>query len=393
MEEAIVRLELGQKEIILIGTAHVSNESVEQVRRVISEEKPERVCVEMDKGRFANMRDEKSWSKMDIFKILAEKKGLFMLASLVLSSFQKKIGLGVGIKPGQEMLEAINICESLDIPYSLSDREVQVTLRRAWGKAGFWDKNKLLASLIASVFSKEELSEEEIEKMKNKNALQNMMEDLGEYLPKVKGVLIDERDRYLATNIYKQKANKIVAVIGAGHMSGIVECLHKLQDEKLTTDLSDIEVIPPKGILSKVLPFIVPAAVLGLFVYGFIDKGAEMTLNMAIAWVIANGAGGLIGGVLALAHPFTILAGAISAPVTSVNPAFGVGFVTGPLEAYLRKPTVGDLEELQRGLKGFFSYYKNRFTHAIVVLMFTTIGSLVGTALGLKFIIDLLGGA
>ena len=194
-EETVTRLNIKDREYILIGTAHVSKESVDEVEQRITEERPDMVCVEIDQTRYKSMMEGQDWSSLNIYQVLKARKGFLLIANLVLSSFQRRLGKDLGVSPGEEMKRSIQVADSLGIPYSFCDREIHVTLRRAWKKSGFWGKNKMLAALLSSIFTKEKVTSEELETLKEKSAIQDMMEELASYLPAVKKVLIDERDQ------------------------------------------------------------------------------------------------------------------------------------------------------------------------------------------------------
>ena len=388
--ENIERITLENKEILLVGTAHVSKESVEEVRRVIEEEHPDRVCVEIDKTRYTAITEGQNWKSLNIYQVLRERKGFLMIANLVLSAFQKRIGADMGIKPGEEMKQAIEVADELNIPFSFCDRELQVTLRRAWANSNFWNKNKMLAALFGSIFSKEKITEEELENLKKKSALQDMMEELAKYLPSVKEVLIDERDQYLATKIFTSAGEKVVAVVGAGHMAGIINWLEKLEQKTVSEDLRAIEEVPPRGKITKVLPYLIPAAVAALIIAGFFRSGWEEALSMLWVWILVNGSLSAVGALIALAHPLTIVISFAAAPITSMNPTIGVGIVTGLIEAVVRKPRVEDFENLHEDIQSFKGFYRNRFTHILLVFLFSTIGSAVGTFIGIPYLSALL---
>ncbi|MBN2737027.1 MAG: TraB/GumN family protein [Spirochaetales bacterium] len=387
MSETITRLNLSGREFILIGTAHVSQESVDEVKQTIIEEKPDRVCIEIDEGRYNNLTQKSGWKDMSIVKVLKEGRGFLMLANLVLSSFQKRLGLDLGVKPGEEMLAALEIAKEQNIPFSFCDREVQITLRRAWSKSGLWGKNKMLAAMLSSIFVKEELSREDIEKLKEKNALQNMMEELAEYMPTVKSVLIDERDQFLATKIYKSEGTKVVAVVGAGHVPGLVDWLEKLDKKECSDSLEEISQVPKKSPVSKIVPFLIPAVYIGLIVFVGLNSNVETTLDMIKTWIILNGSLAAIGALVALAHPLVILLAFIAAPLTSLNPLLAVGVLTGMLQYFLKKPKVDDFERLNDDITTFRGFYKNRFTHILLVFILSNIGSALGTIIaGVPFI-------
>jgi pheromone shutdown-related protein TraB len=388
--ETITRLLVGDREFILVGTAHVSKDSVEEVREVILKEEPERVCIEIDETRYNSLIKKQRWQNLNIGQVLRERKGFLLLANLVLSSFQRRLGVEMGVAPGEEMLMAVNVCQEQGIPFNLCDRDIQVTLRRAWSRSSFWGKNKMLAAMLSSIFTREKLDAEEIEKLKHRSTFQNMMEELASFLPSVKEVLIDERDRYLATRVYNAVGKKIVAVIGAGHVEGIVENLQALEAGTVENDTSALEAIPQRKKISRVLPYLVPAIIVGLIVAGFFRSGWELSLSMMWKWILVNGTLSAIGSLLALAHPITIAAAFLGAPITSLNPTIGVGLVTGIIEATLRKPRVTDFENLPEDLLSFRGFFRNRITHILLVFLFSSIGSTLGTFIGIPYLTTLL---
>ncbi len=390
--QTVTRLTLGDREFILLGTAHVSRDSVDEVRRTITEEKPDHVCVEIDAQRYKTLTEGQDWSKLSIDKVLKERKGFLLLANLVLSSFQKRLGENLGVKPGEEMKAAIDAAAEEEIPHTLADREIQVTLRRAWVHSSLWNKMKMLASLLASIFSTEKLSEEEIEELKNRSALQDMLEELADYLPSVKEVLIDERDRYLAANIFNAGGSRVVAVIGAGHVRGIIEWLYAFHEGRAETGLDEISTVPSPSKINKVLPWVLPAIIVGLIAAGFVRSGWDQGMKMFLYWVVVNGSLSAAGAIAALAHPLTILLSFIAAPFTSLNPTIGVGIVTGLFEGYIRRPRVSDFENLQTDILSVRGFFRNRFTHALVVFFLSSIGSAAGTFIAFPFLLSLLSG-
>jgi len=388
--DTISRLQIGEREFILVGTAHVSKASVEEVREVIHGEEPDRVCIEIDETRYNSLIKKQHWQNLNIGQVLRERKGFLLLANLVLSSFQRRLGVEMGVAPGEEMLAAVQVCQEQGIAFSLCDRDIQVTLRRAWARSSFWGKNKMLAAMLSSIFTREKLDPEEIERLKNRSTFQNMMEELASFLPSVKEVLIDERDRYLATRLYNAEGKKIVAVIGAGHVEGIIENLRALEAGTLENDTSSLVTIPPRKKISRVLPYLVPTIILGLIVAGFFRSGWQLSLSMMWKWILVNGTLSAIGSLLALAHPITIAAAFLGAPITSLNPTIGVGLVTGIIEATLRKPRVTDFENLPEDLLSFRGFFRNRITHILLVFLFSSIGSSLGTFIGIPYLTSLL---
>ncbi len=386
MSQTATTVQLQGREITIIGTAHVSRGSVDEVCAYIEAQKPDHVCVEIDAARYNSLISGAGWSQLNIYQVIRSRKGFLLLGNLVLSSFQKRIGMDLGVKPGEEMRAAIETAEANQIPFSFCDRDIQTTLKRAWVKTGFWGKNKLLAALLSSVFSREKFDAEEIEKLKQTSAVESMMAELAEYLPSVKHVLIDERDRYLATRIYQSPGERPVAVVGAGHVPGIVAWLERLDRGQASTDLSDIDSVPPPKPISKLLPYVVPAVILGLIVSGFVRTGWQGGFDILLRWFLVNGTLSALGALVALAHPVTIIASFLAAPITSMNPTIGVGMVSGLMEAGLRKPRVIDFETLQDDILTVRGFFHNRLTHILLVFFFSTLGSAVGTFIALPFL-------
>ena len=392
--------------IKLIGTAHVSRESIEEVKNVINEEKPDMVCVELDEGRYNSIIQNDNWEKLDLTKVFREGKGFLLIANLVLGSFQRRLGNELGVKPGEEMKAALETARDLGIKHSLCDREVQITLRRAWARCGLWSKAKLLSALLASAFTNEKLSEQEIENLKNRNELDGMMGELAEYLPGVKATLIDERDRYLAAKIWtstvpcaeQEENQKIIAVIGAGHLQGIKSHLEKLDSEEdgasgvCAADVGELDLIPPPGVFSKAAGFIIPAAIVILIGAGFISSGVDVGVSMLLRWVLWNGSLAALGTLIALGHPLAILVSFLGAPIATLNPFIGVGIFSGLVQVLFRKPRVADVQNISEDATSVKGVYRNRITRALLVFFLSSIGGAIGNFVSFPAIARLLGG-
>ena len=378
MKQTVRRIEVNGREIILVGTAHISKESIEEAAAIIRTEHPDRVCVELDEGRLKSIRNEKGWQELDIVKVLKEGKGFLLLANLVLSSFQKRMGEDVGVKPGDELKEAVRVAEEENIPTSLVDRPIHITLQRAWAKNNLWGKAKLLATLIGSAFSDEDLSAEDIENLKEQGAMEGMMEELAKYLPTVKEVLIDERDRYLASNIWESEGTKVVAVLGAGHLPGTEAIIREIAEGKRSSDTSDIASIPPKGIGSKIAGLVIPLAIVALIAAGFFMGGAATSTQMLINWLLWNGSLAAIGTLIAFGHPLAILTAFVCAPIATLNPFIGVGLFSGLAQAWVKKPQVRDMENLASDVTTVRGFYKNRISHILLIFFLSSLGGAIG---------------
>ena len=392
-------LELAGRRIILIGTAHVSRESVDEVVAAIDSEKPDMVCVELDANRWRSMTSPDAWEKTDIIKIIKDGKAFLLLATLALSAFQKRMGADSGVKPGEEMIAAVHAAEAAGIPYTFCDRDVQTTLRRAWGRSNLWNKTKLMAQLIASAFGSEKPDAAEIEKLKNKSELDQMMNELADYLPSVKETLIDERDRYLAARIWSSAGQKIVAVIGAGHADGVVSWLERMAGSgtdtnpgtgkagaPASTDVSDLDTIPPPGLIARSAGWLVPILIVGLIVAGFFTSGAEASLNLVVRWLLLNGSLAALGALLCFAHPLTIIVSFLAAPIGTLNPLVAVGLFSGVTEAWLRKPRVSDFQSLAGDVATIRGFYTNKVTHILLVFFLSSLGGAIGNFIALPIL-------
>ena len=390
-------LNFGERTITLIGTAHVSAESVAQVENTIKELKPDSVAIELDEKRADSIRNKDKYRELDIVKVLRRGEGFLLLANLVLSSFQRRMGQSVGVNPGDEMLAAMRAADEMGIPSVMADRAIQVTLKRAWAKNSFWGKCKLLATLLSSAFSKEDMSAQDIENIKQKNEMDSMMNELAEYMPVVKEVLIDERNVYLAQHIWDSPGNKVVAVLGAGHLDGVVENLEKIATggeaaTGIKNSISEIDKVPSKSTGAKLLGWIIPVAIIGLIVAGFIYGGTQLGTKMIKSWILWNGACAAILTLLAAGHPVTIVVAFLSAPITSLCPFIGCGFVTAIVQAFVCKPKVRDMETLQDDVT-FTGFYKNRILRILLIFILSSLGSSVATFISGADIIGSLAGA
>jgi len=379
--EDIHRLTFEGKEVILIGTAHVSRESAELVSKVIEEETPDTVCVELCQSRYQAITQKNKWKDTDLVKVIKEKKTFLLLSNLLLASFQKRIGKKLGIKPGEEMLRAVKAAGEVGANLVPADRDIRTTLSRAWRLMGFWKKIKLLTQLVLSMGETDSLTEKDIEEMKKKDVLESLLAEMGEALPELRRILIDERDRYLAYKIRTAPGEKVVAVVGAGHVPGIKKCWND------PVDIGPLEQIPPKGKLVAFLKWGIPSVVAGLIVLGFFFAGASVGVNMLKWWVLANGVLSGIGAIIALAHPLTVLTAVVAAPLTSLNPMIAAGWVAGLVEVLLGKPKVKDFERLPEDISSVRGFWRNKITRILLVVVFTNLGSSLGTFVAIPMMI------
>ncbi len=383
--QSIHKLKIDNKNITLVGTAHVSKKSVELVEKSIDEENPDTIAVELCESRFKSITDSNRWRNMDIVKIIKEKKMFVLLINLILASFQKKIADKFGIKPGQEMITAIEKSKEKKIDLILIDRDVNVTLSRFWRSMSFFTKIKIFFGFLFSILNSEEIEEEDIEKMKDKDALQNILIKLEKSYPILNKILIRERDMYLAEKIKQSSGQNIVAVVGAGHINGIKKYL--FQD----INLSELEKVPPPSKTSKIIKWLLPAIIIFIFLYGFFMNNESNTGDMLKWWIIANSSMAGLGALIAFAHPLTILSAIVSAPITSLNPMIAAGWVAGLTEAFIKKPKVKDFENIQKDISSIKGFWKNKVTRILLIAVLTNIGSGIGTMVALPMLIKISG--
>lgn len=375
MEENITRLEVDGKEIILIGAAHVSKASALQVQQVIEAERPDAVCIELDAQRYQSIQQGDKWKNMDIFKVIKEKKATMLLMNLAISSFQNRMAKQFDVTPGAEQIQGIQSAKEVGAELVLADRDIQVTFARIWSNLGFWGKSQLLAGVIFGIFEKDSITEEEMEKMKQQDTLQAVLAEFTESFPKLKTPLIDERDQYLAQKIKTAPGNKVVAVLGAAHVPGITKEIHREHDlEKLAER-------PPKSIVPTIIGWALPAIVIALIVATFF-MNPEAGTDQALSWVLWTGSMAAIGAAVAFGHPLAILSAFIAAPVTALHPILASGWVSGLVQAFMRKPTVADFEKLSDDVFTVKGFWRNKVTRVLLVVVLTNIFGSIGTLVG-----------
>ncbi len=380
----IHRIQTDDREIILIGTAHVSRDSAELVEKVIEEERPDTVCVELCQSRYDAIMQKTDWEEMDILKIIRQKRTSLLLSQLIMASFQKKLAERFKINPGEEMIRAVRKADEIGARVVLADRDIRTTLKRTWRTMKFFRKLRFIYELITSIFIDEEISEEDIEKLKERDALELALQTFGKELPEIKATLIDERDRYLARRIDDAPGEKIVAVVGAGHVPGIRENLGR------DIDLAELDEVPPRGIAGRYMGWGISFAVIGLIVAGFFHSGSEASLNMIKWWILVNGVLAGLGALAVLAHPLTILASVVAAPLTSINPMIAAGWVAGLTEAALKKPQVKDFMDLKADIASVRGFWHNKITRILLLIVFVNIGSSIGTFLAIPLMMRFL---
>ncbi|MCZ8343384.1 MAG: TraB/GumN family protein [Leptospira sp.] len=368
---------IGKTEIHILGTAHVSKQSVLEVDRLIELVKPDAICIELCESRIKSVEDPDYLKKLDIFKVFKEKKMWLLLSSLILSSFQKKIGTK-DIRPGDEMRKALEIGKKSKTPVVPVDREIQTTLKRSWGNVGFFSKMYLFSALLTSMLVREDVSEEKIEELKSDDILNDLFSQIPKKYESIKNVIIDERDIYLAEKIRRvavsnPKSKSIVAVVGAGHLAGISKHI------KNENDISSLDVLPVVTWWSRLSILIYPVFFAALIGYTTFSQGGEAGLDLIYKLITIKGGLAALGALIAWAHPISIILAFVTAPIGTFIPIFKAGWVSALAESYLRKPLVEDFERIAEDSETLVGLWKNRVIHIFLVLFLPQIGSTIGT--------------
>jgi len=380
----IIRIQTPEREIVLLGTAHISQESIDLVRAAIAAEKPDCVCVELDEGRLKALENKDRWKNLNVKDILRKKQMTSLIANLVLASYQKRMGESTGVEPGSELKAAVEEARACNANLVLADRDVKTTLRRAWASTPFFRKFKLGYALLGSIFETEKVSEEELSKMREQDTLSIMMEDFGKEFPEIKQILVSERDQFLAGRILKAEGKKVLAVVGAGHLHGIeniVRAAHGACPEPMPTE-EELCKIPPPSLWGTVIGWGIPAAIILSLVYIGIKLGPSAFADNALFWAMATGLPAAFGATIALAHPLAILTALCLAPLTTLHPLIGVGMFVAFVQAYFCPPRVFEMEAASEDIWKPSRWWKNRFTRVFLAFICpglpTTIGSFVG---------------
>lgn len=370
----------------LVGTAHVSKESVDQVRETILRLKPEVVCVELCKGRHDALTQDRAFRDLDVFKVVKEGKTLYLLAHLALASYQKRMGAQLGVKPGAELLAAIEAANEVGARVELVDRDIHVTLKRTWANLGIWKKSQLLASVLVGEDDKDakDLTAEDVEKLKEHKALSEMLAELSRALPQIKTPLIDERDAFLMSSIEEagKGARDVVAVVGAAHVPGMKTHFKQPVDREALGQ-------PPKpSLFWTVIKWLIPVLLIVGLVWGSFhaDKSlGEVVLTWALPISICASVLTLLAGgkMLSVATAFVV------APLCAIHPLVGTGMITGVTEAWLRKPTVRDCERLPDDIATLKGFWRNPVTRILLVATAGGLGTMAGMWIGTAWVVSM----
>ena len=377
-------LQLGDTEVVVLGTAHVSRASADKVRALIDTGAFDSVAVELCESRQRAMLDPDAVGRMDLFSVMRKGQAPMIAASLALGAYQQRLADQYGIEPGAEMRAAMDGALDNGLPLALIDRDIGLTLRRTYRAVRWWERMGLIGGLFSSVLSREKIDESEIERLKEGDMLESTFSEFAEQSEDLYRTLIEERDHYMAAHLRRLAASPetrcILAVVGAGHLPGIAE---QAEDHLTPPDaiLDALDQAPPKARWPKVVPWVVIGIILAGFAIGF-SRNPDIGLQMVTDWVLINGGLAALGAIIALAHPLTVLTAALAAPLTSLNPTIGVGFVAAAAELFLRKPRVSDFASLRQDTTTPRGWWRNRVSRVLLVFLLTTLGSAAGTYIG-----------
>ena len=421
LQEPIVKIHVDECEVTLLGTAHISRASADKVKEMLQSGDFDSVAIELCYSRHRSIIDPDALAKMDLFQVIREGKATMVAASLALGAFQQRMAEKLNIKPGAEMRAAIEVGDQLKMPVLLIDREIGTTLKRVYRRVGFWQRMNLIAGLMASVVSRHEVSEEEIERLKEGDILESTFAQFAEEAKELYTPLVDERDKFMAARIKQEvrkgSHRKMLVVIGAGHLKGITHYLQNW-DESILQDnaqpdtqqarpvetksigaeaqqstkvasssspdpvavINHFNYIPPTSKWPRIIPWAIVLLIFAGFALGF-SRSPDLGWQLVADWVIINGGLAAIGALIALAHPITIIGAFIAAPITSLNPTIGAGMVTAAIETGLRRPRVEDFSRLRADTTHLKGWWSNGVTRVLLVFLFSTLGSAVGTYL------------
>lgn len=373
--------------IVLIGTAHVLAKSVEEVKDSINKYKPDVIAVELCEKRYNVLTNKKQWEETPITELLAGNKAYFFLAQSLIASIQRRYA-EYGIEPGAEMLAAIEEAKRNNIEIALIDRDISITIKRAWQKMGFIEKIKIVWELIKALVAYEK-EEVEIEKLMNEDVISTLMKELCTFAPKTAEVLVNERDQYIAKKILEaSKKGKVVAVVGAGHIKGIE---NYIKNEESIPPLSSLEIVPVKRFgLGKIIAYSIPLLFLLLIGWLAYTGNFAKVANIFLWWFLITGTCSAIGAAIAFGHPYSIITAFIAAPFTTLHPALAAGWFAGIVEAKVRTPRVKDFQQL-KDIKSTKDFLSNKVIRILLVTAITNVGASIGTFIALPYVLRIGG--
>jgi pheromone shutdown-related protein TraB len=371
---------VGQTRVTLLGTAHVSRNSARQVAEELDSKAYQAVAIELCPSRFDALTQPDKMEQLDLMQVLRQGKASMVMANLAMAAYQQRLGEQIGIEPGAEMKMAVQQADVHGLPVVLIDREIGTTLKRTARSLSWWRRAILFSGLIGSLMSREEVSEEDIEHLKEGDVLETTFAEFAHDRQDLYQPLIAERDRYMAAKLREAVAahpdRNLLAVVGAGHLKGITQ--HLQDDIPVNEELQTLDSVPAKSRWPRLIPWLIVLLILTGFYLGF-TRNPDLGWQLVRDWVLINGGLSALGALLAAAHPLTIVTAFLAAPLTSLNPTIGAGMVTAAAELWLRKPLVSDFKHLRRDTTSLKGWWHNRVSRTLLVFLFSTLGSALGT--------------
>ncbi len=367
----------------IIGTAHVSKESIEEVKQAIITHQPDVVAVELDLNRYQNMMAEKNGEEkqdINIRDIIKGNKLSIFVVSMFLSYLQRKIGDDLGVKPGSEMLAAIETAEEIGAQVALIDRDISLTLQRALNKMSYFEKAKFVFGILASFFSNEEI--DDVETIKDGDTLNEVMEYFKEMSPKAYDVLVTERDAYMANRLQNMNEENVVVVVGAGHKKGITEYM---EHPETLPPIEDLVTLKKSRVpITKIIIFIIPAIFIVIFVLAFL-KGINIQTSI-YTFVLLTGGLAFLGSILSGSKAYSAITAFLVAPITTLHPLLAAGWFSGLVEAKLRHVSMDDAVKISK-VESFRELFGNNIFRVLLVVVCTDIGASIGLFLSIPNVI------
>ncbi|MFO7859323.1 MAG: TraB/GumN family protein [Ectothiorhodospiraceae bacterium] len=376
------RISTANGDYTLLGTAHVSRASADEVTELVRSGEFDAVAVELCETRYQTLMDPDRMARMDLFQVIREGKAGMVAASLALGAYQERVARQAGIQPGAEMQAAVREAHAAGLPVLLVDREIGTTLRRVYRSVPWWQRLTLVSGLFSGLITRQEVSPEAIEELKEGDVLESTFAEFAQRSERLYRPLIAERDEYMALRLRESNADgqyrNVLVVIGAGHLKGLATHLEQAPPAAVSEAREALEAVPPGSRWTRALPWAVVAIILGGFLWGF-SRNPQLGAELVGEWFLINGVLSAAATVLALGHPLTVLGTFFAAPLTSLNPTIGAGFVAAGIEMTLRKPSVGHFASLRADVASLAGWWRNRVARTLLVFLFATLGSAAGT--------------
>ena len=375
---------LGETRLTLLGTAHVSRISVEQVEQLIGSGEYDAVAVELCRSRYAALMDPKSLAQMDLFSVIRQRRVYMVVANLALAAYQQRLADQFGIEPGAEQRAAVRLARERGLPVLLIDREIGITLRRISASLSWWKRYSLFVGLLAALLTTDEVTEDEVERLKEGDVLETAFAEFAQDRQDLYAPLIDERDHYMAAKLRleaeRNGVKRVLVVVGVGHLKGIARALNAGCDD-CQARLTALEQVPKPSRWPSVLPWLLLLLIIGGLAWGFVQSPA-LGFDLVVSWILITGGLCALGTLIAGGHPLTVLAAFLAAPLTTLHPAIGAGMVTGAVELWLRAPSVGDFSRLRTDAATLGGWWRNRVARVFVVFLLSSLGAALGTYVG-----------